>query len=66
MNASLGEVRLLQGKIMRQIMSLGFSSKEEKNIDMLMSNVLNSFMIGAKGRIMNRYGHRWRGIAQKG
>jgi len=43
--ASLGEVRLLQGKVLGQIHSLGFSSKEEKNLDMLTSNLLNSFGI---------------------
>jgi hypothetical protein len=34
-SAALGEVRLLQGKILGQIHSLGFSSKEEKNLEML-------------------------------
>lgn len=39
---SLGEVRLLQGKILGQIHSLGFSSKEEKNLEMLTLDVLKS------------------------
>ncbi|MCL1984666.1 MAG: DUF4172 domain-containing protein [Methanomassiliicoccaceae archaeon] len=43
--ASLGEARLLQGKVIGQIRSLGFSSKEEKNLEMLTSDVLNSFMV---------------------
>ncbi|MCL1978995.1 MAG: Fic family protein [Methanomassiliicoccaceae archaeon] len=43
--ASLGEVRLLQGMIMGLILPLGLSSKEEKNLDMLTSDVLNSFRI---------------------
>ncbi len=39
---ALGEVRLLQGKILGQIHSLGFSSKEEKNLEMLTLDVLKS------------------------
>jgi len=38
----LGDVRLLQGKISGQIHSLGFSSKEEKNLEMLTLDVLKS------------------------
>lgn len=38
----LGEVRLLQGKIWGQIHSLGFSSKEEKNLEMLTLDVMKS------------------------
>ena len=38
-SVALGEVRLLQGKILGQILSLGFSSKEEKNLEMLKSVV---------------------------
>ena len=34
-SAALGEVRLLQGKILGQIHLLGFSSIEEKNLEML-------------------------------
>jgi len=41
-SASLGEVRLLQGKVLGCILSLGFSSKEEKNLDMLTADILNS------------------------
>jgi len=41
-SAVLGEVRLLQGKILGQIHSLGFSSKEEKNIEMLTLDVIKS------------------------
>jgi Fic family protein len=41
-SAALGEVRLLQGKILGQIHSLGFSSKEEKNIEMLTLDVIKS------------------------
>ena len=41
-SAALGEVRLLQGKIMGQIHALGFSSKEEKNLEMLTLDVLKS------------------------
>ena len=41
-SAVLGEVRLLQGKILGQIQSLGFSSKEEKNLEMLTLDVLKS------------------------
>jgi Fic family protein len=39
---ALGEVRLLQGKIWGQIHSLGFSSKEEKNLEMLTLDVIKS------------------------
>ena len=39
---ALGEVRLLQGKILGQIHLLGFSSKEEKNLEMLTLDVLKS------------------------
>jgi len=41
-SAILGEVRLLQGKILGQIHSLGFSSKEEKNLEMLTLDVIKS------------------------
>jgi Fic family protein len=41
-SAALGEVRLLQGKILGQMHSLGFSSKEEKNLEMLTLDVLKS------------------------
>ena len=41
-SAALGKVRLVQGKILGQIHSLGFSSKEEKNLDMLTLDVLKS------------------------
>ena len=41
-SAALGEVRLLQGKILGQVHSLGFSSKEEKNLEMLTFDVLKS------------------------
>jgi len=44
-SAALGEARLLQGRIMGQIHSLGLPSKEERNLDMLTSDVLNSFRI---------------------
>jgi Fic family protein len=40
--AALGEVRLLQGKILGKVHSLGFSSKEEKNLEMLIFDVLKS------------------------
>jgi len=40
--AALGEVRLLQGKILGQIQSLGFSSKAEKNLEMLTLDVIKS------------------------
>ena len=39
---ALGEVRLMQGKILGQIHSLGFSSKEEKNLEMLTLDVIKS------------------------
>jgi len=48
---ALGEVRLLQGKILGQIHSLGFSSKEEKNLEMLTLDVLKSSEI--EGEILN-------------
>jgi Fic family protein len=41
-SAALGEVRLLQGKIPGKVHSLGFSSKEEKNLEMLTLDVLKS------------------------
>ena len=41
-SVALGEVRLLQGKILGQIHSLGFSMKEEKNLEMLTLDVLKS------------------------
>lgn len=41
-SAVLGEVRFLQGKFLGQIHSLGFSSKEEKNLEMLTLDVLKS------------------------
>jgi len=41
-SAALGEVRLLQGKILGQIHSLGFSLKEEKNLEMLTLDVIKS------------------------
>jgi Fic family protein len=37
-----GEIRLLQGKLLGQIQSLGFSSKEEKNLETLTVDVLKS------------------------
>ncbi|GHU98952.1 cell division protein Fic [Bacteroidia bacterium] len=37
-----GEVRLLQGKLLGQMQSLGFSSKEEKNFETLTLDVLKS------------------------
>jgi len=40
--AALGEVRLLQGKILGQIQTFGFSSKEEKNLEILTLDVLKS------------------------
>lgn len=39
---ALGEVRLLQGKILGQIHSLGFLSKEQKNLEMLTLDVIKS------------------------
>ena len=39
---SLGEVRLLQGRLLGLIRSLGFPSKEEKNLDTLTLDVLKS------------------------
>jgi Fic family protein len=39
---ALGEVRMLQGKILGQIHSLGFSSKEEKNLETLTLDVMKS------------------------
>jgi Fic family protein len=41
-NVALGEVRLLQGRILGQIHSLGFLSKEEKNLETLTLDVLKS------------------------
>ena len=41
-SAALGEVRLLQGKILGQVYSLGFSSKEERNLEILTLDVLKS------------------------
>jgi len=41
-SAILGEVRLKQGMILGQIFSLGFSSKEEKNLEILTTDVLKS------------------------
>jgi Fic family protein len=41
-NVVLGEVRFLQGKISGQIHSLSFSSKEEKNLEMLTLDVIKS------------------------
>jgi Fic family protein len=41
-SAALGEVRLLQGKILAQIHALGFLSKEEKNLETLTLDVLKS------------------------
>jgi Fic family protein len=49
--AALGEVRLLQGKVLGQIHSLGFSSKEEKNLEMLTLDVLKSSEI--EGEMLN-------------
>ena len=48
---ALGEVRLLQGKILGQIHSPGFSSKEEKNLEMLTLDVLKSSEI--EGEMLN-------------
>lgn len=39
---ALGEVRLLQGKMLGQIESLGFLSKEEKNLETLTLDVIKS------------------------
>ena len=50
-SAALGEVRLLQGKILGQIHLLGFSSVEEKNLEMLTLDVLKSSEI--EGEILN-------------
>jgi Fic family protein len=41
-SASLGEARLLQGNILGLVRSLGFQSKEERNLDALTTNVLKS------------------------
>ena len=41
-SSALGEVRLLQGRILGQIHSLGFSLKEEKNLEMLTLDVIKS------------------------
>ena len=41
-SAALGEVRLLQGRILGQIHSLGFALKEEKNLEMLTLDVIKS------------------------
>lgn len=41
-SASLGEVRLLQGRIAGKIHSLGFNSKEEKNLETLTQDVMRS------------------------
>ena len=41
-SAALGEVRLLQGKIIGQIHSLGFLSKEEKKLETLTLDVIKS------------------------
>jgi Fic family protein len=41
-SVALGNVRLLQGKILGQIHSLGFSSKEEKNLEILTLDVMKS------------------------
>jgi Fic family protein len=46
-----GEVRLLQGKLLGQIQSLGFSSKEEKNLETLTLDVLKSSEI--EGEMLN-------------
>jgi len=41
-SASLGEVRLMQGRISGQIHSLGFSSKKERNLDTIITDVMRS------------------------
>ncbi|MDR1691206.1 MAG: DUF4172 domain-containing protein, partial [Candidatus Methanoplasma sp.] len=41
-SASMGSVRLLQGKMQGYMQSLGFSSKEERNLEMLTLDVLKS------------------------
>ncbi|MDR0334639.1 MAG: Fic family protein [Methanomassiliicoccaceae archaeon] len=41
-SASLGEVRFLQGNLLGLIRSLGFASKEERNLDSLTLDVLKS------------------------
>lgn len=41
-SAALGEVRLLQGKILGRMHSLGFSSKEEKKLEMLTLDIIKS------------------------
>ena len=41
-SGALGEVRLLQGKVMGQMHSLGFPSKKEKNLETLTLDVLRS------------------------
>ena len=50
-SAVLGDVRLLQGKMLGQIHSLGFSSKEEKKLEMLTLDVLKSSEI--EGETLN-------------
>ena len=51
LSAVLGDVRLLQGKMLGQIHSLGFSSKEEKKLEMLTLDVLKSSEI--EGETLN-------------
>jgi len=59
---ALGEVRLLQGKILGQIHSLGFTSKEEKNLEMLTLDVIKSSEI--EGEKLN-YGQVRSSIARR-
>ncbi len=47
----LGEVRLLQGKIIGQMNALGFSLKEETSLDMLTTDVIKSSEI--EGEMLN-------------
>jgi len=44
-SASLGEVRFMQGMIMERMRSLSLSSKKERTLDALTSDVMNSFKI---------------------
>ncbi|AIZ55976.1 Fic/DOC family protein [Candidatus Methanoplasma termitum] len=50
-SAALGEVRLLQGKILGQIHSLGFESKNERNLEMLTFSIVKSSEI--EGEMLN-------------
>ena len=61
-SVALGKVRLSQGKILGQIHSLGFSSKEEKNLEILTLDVLKSSEI--EGEKLN-YGQVRSSIARR-